>query len=101
MPAAENTPVNCASMFGIFLWHTQIRAAVWRDLLVNEEDMGEALSTGKVAKYVTDFPTKKIANMENVIAFPHLETAAHKNGRIACVKAILPSAVFLLYCPRL
>ena len=43
-----------------------------RDLLVNEEDMGEALSTGKVAKYVTDFPTKKIANMENVIAFPHL-----------------------------
>lgn len=43
-----------------------------RDLLVNEDDLGKALESGKVAKYVTDFPTKKVCAMKNVIAFPHL-----------------------------
>ena len=31
-----------------------------RDLLVNEADLKEALDSGKVRKYVTDFPTKNI-----------------------------------------
>lgn len=43
-----------------------------RDLLVNDDDMKVALESGKVAKYVTDFPNAKTANMEGVIAFPHL-----------------------------
>lgn len=43
-----------------------------RDLLVNDDDMKTALESGKVAKYVTDFPNAKTANMEGVIAFPHL-----------------------------
>ena len=43
-----------------------------RDLLVNEDDLAEALESGKVAKYVTDFPTPKVVKMKNVIAFPHL-----------------------------
>ena len=43
-----------------------------RDLLVNEDDMAEALKTRKVAKYVTDFPNEKTANMDGVIAIPHL-----------------------------
>lgn len=43
-----------------------------RDLLVNDDDMKEALESGKVAKYVTDFPNAKTANMDGVIAFPHL-----------------------------
>ena len=59
-----------------------------RDLLVNEEDMGEALSTGKVAKYVTDFPTKKIANMENVIAFPHLGASTAESEDNCAVMAV-------------
>ena len=40
--------------------------------LVNEEDMIEALETGRVAKYVTDFPNARIATVHNVIALPHL-----------------------------
>jgi len=40
--------------------------------LVNEDDMIEALETGRVAKYVTDFPTARIATAHNVIALPHL-----------------------------
>lgn len=43
-----------------------------RDLLVNDDDMAEALKSGKVAKYVTDFPNAKTANMQGVIAIPHL-----------------------------
>lgn len=43
-----------------------------RDLLVNDDDMGEALKSGKVAKYVTDFPNAKTASMPGVIAIPHL-----------------------------
>jgi D-3-phosphoglycerate dehydrogenase len=43
-----------------------------RDLLINEDDLAEALELGKVAKYVTDFPTPKVMKMKNVIAFPHL-----------------------------
>ena len=43
-----------------------------RDALVNDEDMKEALATGKVRRYVTDFPNAKSANTEGVIAISHL-----------------------------
>ena len=43
-----------------------------RDLLVNDDDLAEAIKSGKVAKYVTDFPNAKTANMDGVIAIPHL-----------------------------
>ena len=38
-----------------------------RGLLVNDNDMEEALKSGKVAKYVTDFPNDKTANMEGLL----------------------------------
>ena len=40
--------------------------------LVNDDDMIDALESGRVAKYVTDFPDDKIATVKNVIALPHL-----------------------------
>lgn len=40
--------------------------------LVNDDDMIAALESGRVAKYVTDFPNDKIALAHNVIALPHL-----------------------------
>lgn len=43
-----------------------------RDVLVNDEDMAEALKTRKVDKYVTDFPNEKTAALDGVIAIPHL-----------------------------
>ena len=43
-----------------------------RDVLVNDEDMKEALASGKVKKYVTDFPNPAIAGVDNVITLPHL-----------------------------
>ncbi len=43
-----------------------------RDALVNSEDMLAALDAGKVAAYVTDFPTDEMIGVEGVIAIPHL-----------------------------
>ena len=43
-----------------------------RDVLVNEEDMVDALLTGKVKKYVTDFPNPSIVGVKNTIVIPHL-----------------------------
>lgn len=43
-----------------------------RDALVQDDDMEEALKSKKVRRYVTDFPNPRSANMEGVIAIPHL-----------------------------
>ena len=43
-----------------------------RDLLVDDDAMAAALASGKVARYVTDFPNEKSANMPGCIAIPHL-----------------------------
>lgn len=43
-----------------------------RDALVNDDDLKEAIESGKVRKYITDFPNHKTANMSGVVAFPHL-----------------------------
>lgn len=43
-----------------------------RDLLVNEEDMVDALLSGKVKKYVTDFPNPRVVGVKNAIVIPHL-----------------------------
>ena len=40
--------------------------------LVNSADILKALESGKVSKYVTDFPDEEMINKENVIAIPHL-----------------------------
>ena len=43
-----------------------------RDILVNEDDLKAAIESGKVAKYMTDFPNTKVAGFKNVVALPHL-----------------------------
>lgn len=40
--------------------------------VVDDEAMTEALKSGKVGKYVTDFPNQTILQAPNVIAMPHL-----------------------------
>ncbi len=50
-----------------------------RDLLVDDDAMEEALKSGKVAKYVTDFPNAKTAGMEGVIAIPHLGASTEES----------------------
>ena len=59
-----------------------------RDTLVNDEDMQEALQSGKVAKYVTDFPNPAVANMPNVIATPHLGASTEESEDNCAVMAV-------------
>ena len=40
--------------------------------LVDDDAMEKALASGKVYRYVTDFPTERTYKMKNVIAIPHL-----------------------------
>ena len=50
-----------------------------RDLLVDDDAMAEALASGKVARYVTDFPNEKSANMPGCIAIPHLGASTEES----------------------
>lgn len=50
-----------------------------RDILVNEDDMAEALKSGKVKKYVTDFANPKSVNLENTIVIPHLGASTEES----------------------
>lgn len=40
--------------------------------LVNPDDMRAALESGRVASYVTDFPTEAVLSMKNAVVIPHL-----------------------------
>ena len=50
-----------------------------RDLLVDDDAMAQALATGKVSRYVTDFPNEKTANMPGCIAIPHLGASTEES----------------------
>ena len=50
--------------------------------------MEEALKSGKVAKYVTDFPNDKTANMEGVIAIPHLGASTEESEDNCAMMAV-------------
>ncbi len=43
-----------------------------RQQVVNEEAIRAALNTGKVARFVTDFPTNTLIGTKNVVMTPHL-----------------------------
>ena len=63
-----------------------------RDALVDDDALENALASGKVRRYVTDFPNDKTANMEGVVAIPHLGASteeAEDNCARAAVKQVM------------
>ena len=50
-----------------------------RDVLVNQEDIVDALVSGKVRCYVTDFPTKEIVGVKGSIVIPHLGASTEES----------------------
>ena len=50
-----------------------------RDVLVNQEDIVDALVSGKVHCYVTDFPTKEIVGVKGAIVIPHLGASTEES----------------------
>lgn len=50
-----------------------------RDTLVNEDDIKAALESGKVAKYVVDFPNPTTVNLPNTTVTPHLGASTQES----------------------
>ena len=50
-----------------------------RDLLVDDDALEEALKSGKIKRYITDFPNDRTAGMEGVIAIPHLGASTEES----------------------
>ena len=55
--------------------------------LVDEDAMLAALASGKVARYVTDFPSVKLAGAKGVVAFPHLGASTPESEEKCAVMA--------------
>jgi len=50
-----------------------------RDLLVDDDALEKGLASGKIRRYVTDFPNDKTAAMPGVIAIPHLGASTEES----------------------
>ena len=59
-----------------------------RDTLVNDDDMAAALESGKVAKYVMDFPNAKTVNMKNCVVTPHLGASTEESENNCAIMAV-------------
>ncbi len=59
-----------------------------RDKLVNDQDLIAALNSGKVKKYVTDFPNDAVIGQKGVIALPHLGASSSEAEDNCAVMAI-------------
>ena len=55
--------------------------------LVVSEDIKAALASGKVSKYVTDFPTEETLSTENIINIPHLGASTEESEDNCAVMA--------------
>ena len=59
-----------------------------RDALVNEQDMLKAIETGKVRKYVSDFPNSVTAGKKGCIVIPHLGASTEEAEDNCAVMAV-------------
>ena len=66
-----------------------------RDVLVNEKDMLDALASGKVRKYVSDFPNATTAGQKGVIVIPHLGASTEEAEDNCAVMAVKEMRDFL------
>ncbi len=66
-----------------------------RDLLVNTEDIRAALESGKVAKYICDFPTGETSDLPNTILIPHLGASTEESEDNCAIMAVQEIVDFL------
>ena len=64
--------------------------------LVNVADIKEALASGKVSCYVTDFPTEETINCEGIITTPHLGASTGESEDNCAVMAAHQISDFLI-----
>lgn len=63
--------------------------------LVDLDDLKDAIASGKVAKYITDFPNEEVLKIDNVIAIPHLAASTKESETNCAVMAIKQVKDFL------
>lgn len=59
-----------------------------RDLLANEKDVLEGIESGKVARYVSDFPNPTTAGKKGCIVIPHLGASTEESEDNCAVMAV-------------
>ena len=59
-----------------------------RDTLVNEDDIKVALESGKVAKYVVDFPNPTTVKLPNTTVTPHLGASTEESEDNCAIMAV-------------
>ena len=57
--------------------------------LVNAAELKEALASGKVSTYVTDFPTEEVIDVPGIIAIPHLGASTEESEDNCAVMAAI------------
>ena len=65
--------------------------------LVNIKDLKAALESGKIASYVTDFPTEESIGTKGIINIPHLGASTNESEDNCAVMACLQLDDFLKY----
>ena len=63
--------------------------------LVNTADLKEAVESGKVARYITDFPDDETLQIPNVIAVPHLGASTKESETNCAIMAVNQVREFL------
>ena len=66
-----------------------------RDLLVDEDALVEALDSGKVKKYVTDFANATVAGRPGILVTPHLGASTEESEENCAVMAVKEVRDFL------
>jgi D-3-phosphoglycerate dehydrogenase / 2-oxoglutarate reductase len=66
-----------------------------RGELVNEQDMAVALESGKVGKYITDFPNENVLKMKNAVPIPHLGASTKESEENCALMAARQVKEFL------
>lgn len=59
-----------------------------RDLLANEKDVLEGINSGKIARYVSDFPNPTTAGQKGCIVIPHLGASTEESEDNCAVMAV-------------
>ena len=95
VPALESTKgmINADAIAMMKRGVIVINAA--RDVLVNEKDMLAAIESGKVRRYVSDFPNSTTAGQKGCIVIPHLGASTEEAEDNCAVMAVKEMRDFL------
>jgi D-3-phosphoglycerate dehydrogenase len=66
-----------------------------RDILCNEADILAGINSGKIRKYVTDFPNTVTSGHDGCIVIPHLGASTEESEDNCAVKAVLQMKDYL------